>query len=168
MSLVCVWLSRIVGNRFEEYEVTVPLFGRREYMTEKRRHPRRTFEADITVWTAHGVFPGRSLEISESGMSAILSDELREGEDVELYIKLPATRVTVRAIVRHRNVFRHGFEFAQPIHQAVINGTLAGDCPACGGTGFVVKALGETKGVAFANIRCIECGGTGQTTKRDI
>ena len=45
-------------------------------------------------------------------MSAILPVELH----VELQIRLPRAAETTRAIVRHRNVYRHGFEFVQPLH----------------------------------------------------
>jgi hypothetical protein len=46
----------------------------------------------------------------------ILPVELLNGEEVGLQIKLPSGTKTCRAIVRHRNVFRHGFEFVQPLH----------------------------------------------------
>ena len=40
--------------------------------------------------------------------------ELHEGAEVEVQIKLPSGTRTAHAIVRHRNVYRHGFEFVQP------------------------------------------------------
>ena len=83
---------------------------------EQRRHQRFELEAEVTVRTDSGLFPGRTHDISESGMSAILPVELHDGQEVELRIKLPSATQAVRAIVRHRNVFRHGFEFAQPLH----------------------------------------------------
>jgi hypothetical protein len=58
--------------------------------------------------------PGRTLDISESGISALVSIELPIGEVVRLEIKLPLGRpVSVGAVVRNRNIFRHGFEFVQ-------------------------------------------------------
>jgi hypothetical protein len=33
-----------------------------------------------------------------------------------LQIRLPRAAETTRAIVRNRNVYRHGFEFVQPLH----------------------------------------------------
>jgi hypothetical protein len=42
----------------------------------------------------------------------ILPIELRVGETVELHINLPLGSVDLRAVVRNRNAFRHGFEFA--------------------------------------------------------
>lgn len=56
--------------------------------TERRRHQRHELEVDITIRTERAIIPGRSLEISESGMSAILPVELRAEERVELSIKL--------------------------------------------------------------------------------
>ena len=88
---------------------------------ERRRHRRHELEVEVIVRTDRALVPGRSQEISESGMSAILPVELREGEKVELQIRLPGTTATVRAVVRHRNVFRHGFEFEQALPGIVAN-----------------------------------------------
>jgi len=87
-----------------------------EAAREKRRHERIEMEVEVIVRTDSALLPGRTQDISESGMSAILPVELRDGEEVGLQIKLPRGSQTVRAVVRHRNVFRHGFEFAQPLH----------------------------------------------------
>lgn len=72
-------------------------------------------EVEVIVRTDSALLPGRTHDISEFGMSAIVPIELRDGEEVELQIKLPSATQTVRGIVRHRNVFRHGFEFVQPL-----------------------------------------------------
>ena len=85
-----------------------------EAVEEKRRHKRLELEVEVIVRTDRAMIPGRSQEISEGGMSAILPVELGDGEKVELQVKLPSTIATTHAIVRHRNVFRHGFEFLQP------------------------------------------------------
>ena len=93
---------------------------------EQRRHQRFELEAEVTVRTDSGLFPGRTHDISESGMSAILPVELREGEVVELQIRLPSATETIHAIVRHRNVFRHGFEFVKPLHAIFRNEAITG------------------------------------------
>jgi hypothetical protein len=85
---------------------------------EKRRYQRLELNVDVIVRTDSALLPGRTQDISECGMSAILPVELREGQEVELQIRLPSGTQTIRAIVRHRNVFRHGFEFVQPLHLA--------------------------------------------------
>jgi hypothetical protein len=83
---------------------------------ENRRHPRSKLELDVTVRSQRaGLVPGRTWDISEFGLSAILPVELLVGEAVELDIKLPLAPASVRAVVRNRSVFRHGFEFEQPI-----------------------------------------------------
>jgi hypothetical protein len=51
---------------------------------------------------------------------ATLPDELPVGEVLELDLKLRIGRVYVRAAVRDRNAFRHGFQFVEPnpaLHQ---------------------------------------------------
>jgi hypothetical protein len=88
--------------------------------------------------------------------------ELREGTKVELQIKLPTAVATTHAIVRDRNVFRHGFEFVQPLHGIHRSEVMAGDCQMCGGTGYTFRALAGEDGVAFASVRCGSCNGTGR------
>jgi len=129
-----------------------------------RRHRRLELEAEVTVRSESGLLPGRTLDISESGMSAILLVELQIGETVELKIKLPIGVATARAVVRSRNVFRHGFEFLQPMHD-VVRHEAADDCQSCGGTGFIVQAVNGGQGVAFIRTRCPECGGAGRGSK---
>jgi hypothetical protein len=112
------------------------------------------------VRTDRELLPGRTQEISEAGMSAILPVQLTEGDKVELQIKLPSATASTRAIVRDRNVFRHGFEFVQPLHGIVGNQALTGDCQTCAGAGSILRALAGEEGVAFAQLKCPECGGT--------
>jgi hypothetical protein len=77
-----------------------------------RRHARFILEVDVTVRSPTlGLIPGMSIEMSESGMSAILPVEVPVGETVDLRINLPLGPVDRRAVVRNRNAFRHGFEF---------------------------------------------------------
>jgi PilZ domain len=128
---------------------------------ENRRQRRLKWEAEVTIRSKDGVLPGRTLDIGESGMSAILPAELQVGQTVELKIKLPMALATTRAVVRNRNVFRYGFEFLQPLHD-VVGHEAADDCLSCSGTGFIVQALDGEQGVAFMRTRCPDCGGTGK------
>ena len=73
------------------------------------------------------MLPGRTQDISESRVAAIIPVELHEGAEVELRIKLPSGTQTARAIVRHHNVYRHGFEFAQPLVGFFRNDTATDD-----------------------------------------
>jgi hypothetical protein len=129
---------------------------------ETRRHRRLELEADVTVRSESGLLPGRTLDLSESGLSAILLVELQEGETVELKIQLPIGVATARAVVRSRNVFRHGFEFLQPMRDVVRHEAAADDCQSCSGTGLIVQAVNGGQGVAFMRTRCSECGGAGR------
>jgi PilZ domain len=133
----------------------------RDGITERRRHQRFGLEVEVMVRTDRELLPGRTQEISEAGMSAILPVQLAEGDKVELQIRLPSATASTHAIVRDRNVFRHGFEFVQPLHGIVGNQAVTGDCETCAGTGSVLRALVGGEGVAFAQLKCPECGGTG-------
>jgi hypothetical protein len=90
------------------------------------------------------------------------------GETVELQIKLPLHPATARAIVRNRNVFRHGFEFLEPLREIVGNESELGDCQSCGGTGSILQALDGGQGVAFMSIKCNHCRGTGNSSKQAV
>jgi hypothetical protein len=56
---------------------------------------------------------GRCNEFGQDGMSATLTGELQPGEVATLEFTLPTMRdaTKLRAAVRHRSGFRHGFEF---------------------------------------------------------
>jgi hypothetical protein len=79
---------------------------------EARRSPRIRLEVDVNIYSQKGgLVPGRTLDVSESGISAVVPVELPIGEAVRLEISFPLEPVTVRAVVRNRNIFRYGFEF---------------------------------------------------------
>jgi PilZ domain len=79
---------------------------------DPRRHPRYALDTGITVHSrTSGVLSGRTVDISESGLSAILKIEVPVGEVVKLEIVYPAGLVTVFAVTRNRSAFRYGFEF---------------------------------------------------------
>jgi len=56
---------------------------------------------------------GNTVDISESGISAILRIEVPVDEIVELQFTLPYGPVNVYAMVRQRNAFRYGFQFVE-------------------------------------------------------
>lgn len=81
---------------------------------DARRSPRIRLELDVNIYSKKsGLIPGRTLDISESGISVVLPVELPVGEVVKLEIMSRIEPVTVAAVVRNRNVFRYGLEFEQ-------------------------------------------------------
>jgi hypothetical protein len=67
---------------------------------------------------------GRCFELAEAGLGAVITSELVAGEMVTLEFSIPevAQAFVMRAVVRHRMGFLHGFEFigALPEQSAMI------------------------------------------------
>lgn len=84
---------------------------------ETRRYPRYNINMRVAVQVfREGKVEsmwGRSNELGQDGMSATLTGELQPGEVATLEFTLPATihATKLRAVVRYRSGFRHGFEF---------------------------------------------------------
>ena len=90
-------------------------------MNEARRHPRYKLEIDVCIYPRNSsVVRGHSVDISESGISAMLRDEVRLGEVVRLEFTVPTGDVVIHALARHRSAFRYGFEFLEAISQLEI------------------------------------------------
>lgn len=83
---------------------------------EARRHPRYKLEIEAQVYPRNApVIRGRTVDISQSGISIMLRDEVAIGEVVRLEFALPLADIDVHAVARQRNAFRYGFEFVDPI-----------------------------------------------------
>ena len=54
---------------------------------------------------------GRTVDISESGMSVMVLLEMSIDQPIELDFKLPCGPVNVHAIVKNKNAFRYGLKF---------------------------------------------------------
>jgi hypothetical protein len=80
---------------------------------DARHHSRFMFEVDIHVVARGGTTKGRTVDISESGLSAVMARPIPLGEVVELGFRLPFGPVIIYAAVRNRTAFRHGFQFLQ-------------------------------------------------------
>ena len=81
---------------------------------EARRHARYRLETEICINPRNiPVVRGHTVDISESGISAMLRVEVPLGEVVRLELKLPLGAVEVHALVRQRNAFRYGFQFVE-------------------------------------------------------
>ena len=88
---------------------------------EARRHPRYKLEVDVRIYPRNSaVVHGHSVDISESGLSAMLRVEVPVGEVVRLEFAVPTGEVEIHALVRQRNAFRYGFQFLEAISQLEI------------------------------------------------
>jgi len=80
-----------------------------------RRHNRALFTVPIAlrhlvsggVRTSRGV----SLDLSESGMGALVQDGLNIGDTVEIDFRLPQRPLSLIGIIRHTTSVRSGLEF---------------------------------------------------------
>lgn len=94
--------------------------------------PRRAFRhpvavpLDVTVLRS-GVpdcIPGRSLNVSEGGLAAVVAGELRPGDSVGIEMRLPHANLPLmaKAVVRHQARLQCGLEFVglSPEQQALI------------------------------------------------
>ena len=81
-------------------------------MLERRGQPRFELKVDLRVYSrTEGRTSGHTLDLSESGMSAMLLMELLVGKTASLDFELATEPVHVWAVVRNRVAFRYGFEF---------------------------------------------------------
>jgi hypothetical protein len=82
-----------------------------------RRYPRFAMDVRLKVrMFQSGEFQncwGRTTELGQDGIGATLTGELASGEIVSLEIPLPLSPypLKIRAVVRHRDGLRYGFEF---------------------------------------------------------
>ena len=89
-------------------------FDRSQASLDARRHPRYKLEKDIRVYPRNcPVVYGHTVDISESGISAMLRVEVPVGEVVRLEFSLPFGTVDVHAMVQQRSAFRYGFQFIE-------------------------------------------------------
>lgn len=91
-----------------------------EYMSgsptvSTRKHPRSLFSVPFELRTLGASEPSPlhaiSLDISESGLGALVQGNLNVGESVQVDIPLGDKTVSIVAVVRHTSPLRSGFEF---------------------------------------------------------
>ena len=81
-------------------------------LSEQRALPRFGLDVPLRIHFRKGeLILGRTVDMSESGMSAIVLLEMSIGQPIELDFKLPCGPVNVHAIVKNKNAFRYGLEF---------------------------------------------------------
>jgi hypothetical protein len=83
-------------------------------IVDARRQPRFKLEVAINIHTRTcGTLKSHTVDISESGISAIMRTEVPIGAFVELDFMLPFGPVAIYAVVRQRSAFRYGFQFLE-------------------------------------------------------
>ena len=113
-------------------------------LIERRIKPRFKLEIDISISSRTcGLLSGYTVDISESGIAAIVKMEVPLGEVVELDFSPPFGRVSIYAMVRQKNAFRYGFQFVQSnlipkiiqptCRQLAVEKSLLGDALRSGG-----------------------------------
>ena len=86
-----------------------------ERLIDARQHPRFKLDIDVKIYSrASSLVLGRTVDISDAGLAAMLKIEIPLEQVVRLEFKLPLGLVSVRALVRQRNAFRYGFQFVEP------------------------------------------------------
>jgi PilZ domain len=115
-------LADRMNQRSEVERAAHKQFGVAALRPDLRRQPRFKIEVDFRIKSRTcGMLKGRTVDISESGIAAILPIEAPLGENVELNFTLPSGPLTIHAIVRQRNAFRYGFEFvdSESVHEVI-------------------------------------------------
>jgi len=59
------------------------------------------------------VMRGETVDLSQSGVAAMMRVEVPVGEVVRLEFSVPSGDVEIHAVVRQRNAFRYGFQFLE-------------------------------------------------------
>ena len=85
-----------------------------QQIRDARRCPRFKVETTIRIYPRNRpVVRGYTIDISESGISAMLPEEVPLGEVVRLEFSLRMGDVDIYALVQQRNAFRYGFKFVE-------------------------------------------------------
>jgi hypothetical protein len=87
---------------------------RNQFIVEKRLSPRFALDTEIRVYARNcPVVRGHTVDISESGIAAMLLVEVPLGEVVRLEFRVPLGEIEVQAVARQRSAFRYGFQFVE-------------------------------------------------------
>jgi hypothetical protein len=95
-------------------------------LSEQREHSRFSLEVPLRIHFRSGeLILGRTVDVSESGISAVIPLEMIVGQAVELDFQLPSGPICVRAMVKNKSAFRYGLEFVLGHEQ---RGILKNEC----------------------------------------
>jgi len=93
---------------------------------DARHHPRFQLDVEISVLVrGQPRLRGRTVDISQSGIAAMLRLEVEMGTVAELEFELPQEKISALAVVRQRSAFRYGFQFVDPDS---IRNSVRGSC----------------------------------------
>jgi hypothetical protein len=82
------------------------------FENDPRKHLRVGFKVPLRIHCRSGeLILGHTVDVSESGIGAMVSLELIVGQSVGLGFQLPCGLIDVRAVVKNKRAFRYGFEF---------------------------------------------------------
>ncbi len=83
-------------------------------LVDARRNERFKLEVAICIYSRDTpVVRGDTVDIGETGISAILREEVPLGEVVRVTFSVQAGDVEILALVRQRTAFRYGFQFME-------------------------------------------------------
>lgn len=100
--------------------------GRAKEIADARHHPRFKIKVKVAVHSRTcGTLLGDTVDLSESGIAAMLRIEIPLNELVELEFTLPFGAVKIYAVVRQRSAFRYGFQF---VEAAGVNEAIHATC----------------------------------------
>jgi c-di-GMP-binding flagellar brake protein YcgR len=106
---LCVSVSREIRLEEARGNLAHPAHGD---FVDQRQHQRFPFKAEIRIYPRNSlVVRGQTVDISESGISAMLAVEVPIGEVVRIEFNLASGPVELYATVRQRNAFRYGLQF---------------------------------------------------------
>jgi c-di-GMP-binding flagellar brake protein YcgR len=89
--------------------------SRTEKLIDARKRPRFKLDVDVKIYPRDkSRATGRTVDISEQGLAAMLKIEIPLDQVVRLEFELPTGVVSIRALVRQRDAFRYGFQFVEP------------------------------------------------------
>ena len=104
-------LAAMKDSASTEHEIAKTEGARPPTSIERRRHTRHRLGQPIQVWLEDGRgYPGMAFEMSESGMCAATTSDLRVGDKGDLS---PVATYRVSAIVRRKTGSMYGFEFVE-------------------------------------------------------
>ncbi len=91
------------------------------FPNDQRRCTRFALEVPLRIYCRSGdLLQGSTVDISESGVSAMIPLEMSVGQAVELLFQLNGEPVSVQALVKNKTAFRYGFEFILENHEREI------------------------------------------------